>query len=165
MTIFRDFLVWYNNLDVGPFVTAVENLQRYFFKRNIDIFKISISVPGLARHMLFESGRSVALLDEKNKDLYYTIKRNIGGPSIIFNRHHEEGKTFIRNYISKPCQKIVGVDANAISTALVRPCPRNLLRVAVWRMTSNLRKPKSISWHMTGWTGPVNVWVAPSNIN
>ena len=62
MTTFRDFLVWYNNLDVGPFVTAVENLQRYFFKRNIDIFKISISVPGLARHMLFESGRKAALL-------------------------------------------------------------------------------------------------------
>ena len=119
MTTFRDFLVWYNNLDVGPFVTAVENLQRYYFKRNIDIFKVSISVPGLARHMLFESGRKAgayfSLLDEKNKDLYYTIKRNIiGGPSIIFNRHHEEGKTFIRNYISKPCQKIVGFDANAL---------------------------------------------------
>jgi hypothetical protein len=28
VTTFRDFLVWYNNLDVGPFVTAVENLQR-----------------------------------------------------------------------------------------------------------------------------------------
>ena len=28
MPTFRDFLVWYNNLDVGPFVTAVENLQR-----------------------------------------------------------------------------------------------------------------------------------------
>ena len=56
MTTFRDFLVWYNYLDVGPFVTAVENLQRYYFKRNIDIFKVSISVPGLARHMLFESG-------------------------------------------------------------------------------------------------------------
>ena len=45
MTTFRDFLVWYNYLDVGPFVTAVENLQRYYFKRNINIFKVSISVP------------------------------------------------------------------------------------------------------------------------
>ena len=53
MKTFRDFLVWYNNLDVGPFVKAVENLQKYYFQRNIDIFKVSISVPGLARHMLF----------------------------------------------------------------------------------------------------------------
>ena len=106
-------------MDVGPFVTAVENLQRYYFKRNIDIFKVSISVPGLARHMLSESGRkagaSFTLLDEKNKVLNYTIKRNIiGGPNIIFNRHHEEGKIFNRNYISKTFQKIVGFDANAL---------------------------------------------------
>ena len=34
MTTFRDFLVWYNNLDVGPFVIAVQNLQKYYFERN-----------------------------------------------------------------------------------------------------------------------------------
>lgn len=54
MTTFRDFLVWYNNLDVGPFVQAVQNLQNYYFERYIDIFKCSISVPGLARQMLFK---------------------------------------------------------------------------------------------------------------
>ena len=119
MTTFQDFLIWYNNLDVGPFVTAVENLQSYYFQRNIDIFKVSISVPGLARHMLFECGRqakaSFALFNEQNKDLYYTIKQNIiGGPSIIFNRYHEKNITHIRNDPSKPCQKIVGFDANAL---------------------------------------------------
>jgi hypothetical protein len=119
MTTLRDFLVWYNNLDVGPFVTATENLQIYYFDRQIDIFKVSISVPGLARHMLFESGRkteaSFALFDENNKDLYYKIKQNIiGGPSIIFNRYHEVNETHIRNNPSKPCQKIVGFDANAL---------------------------------------------------
>ena len=41
-------------------------------------------------------GASFALLDEKNKDLYYTIKQNIiGGPTIIFNRHNEAG-LFVR---------------------------------------------------------------------
>ena len=119
MTTFRDFLIWYNNLDVEPFVTAVQNLQKYYFKRNIDIFKSSISVPGLARQMLFECGRkagaSFALCNEANKDLYYTIKKNIiGGPSIIFNRHHEVGVTNIRNDPAKPCQKIIGFDANAL---------------------------------------------------
>lgn len=68
MTTFRDFLVWYNNLDVKPFVQAVKNLQKYYFERNIDIFKCSISVPGLARRMLFDSGRkegaSFALLTQ-----------------------------------------------------------------------------------------------------
>lgn len=93
MTSFRDFLVWYNNLDVKPFV---QNVQKYYFERKIDIFKCSISVPGLARRMLFDNGRkegaSLALIDQANEDLYDTIRQNIiGGPSIIVNRYHEVG--------------------------------------------------------------------------
>ncbi|VDI57816.1 Hypothetical predicted protein [Mytilus galloprovincialis] len=119
MSTFRDFLVWYNNLDVGPFVQAVENLQKIYFERDIDLFKTSISVPGLARRMLFDTGRqagaSFALFDEANSDLYFTLKNNlIGGPSIIFNRHHEVGQTFIRSDFTRPCQKILGFDANAL---------------------------------------------------
>lgn len=119
METLRDFLEWYNNLDVQPFVKAVQNLQKYYFERRIDIFKCSISVPGLARQMLFDSGRkegsSFALIDEANKDLYDTIKQNIiGGPSIIFKRHHEVGKTRIRGNPRKPCGKIIGFDANAL---------------------------------------------------
>ena len=54
MKTFKDYLVYYNNLDCGPFVEAVEKLQKYYFDRNIDMFKISISLPGLARQILFE---------------------------------------------------------------------------------------------------------------
>ena len=119
MSTFQHFLIWYNNLDVGPFVQAVENLQKFYFERGIDLFKTSISVPGLSRRMLFDTGRqagaSFALFDEANNDLYFTIKNNLtGGPSIIFNRHHEVGETFIRNDLTKPCRKILGFDANAL---------------------------------------------------
>ena len=119
MTTFRDFLVWYNNIDVEPFVQAVTNLQKYYFDRNIDIFKCSISVPGLARQMLFESARkegaAFSLFDTSNEDLYDAVKRNIiGGPSIIFKRYHEADKSFIRGNPPKPCKKIIGFDANAL---------------------------------------------------
>lgn len=119
MTTFSDFLVWYNNLDVEPFVQAVKNLQKYYFERGIDIFKCSISVPGLARRMLFESGTkegaSFALIDRENEDLYDTIKQNIiGGPSIIFKRYHETKRSFIRGNPQKPCGRIIGFDANAL---------------------------------------------------
>lgn len=102
MKTFEDFLKWYNNLDVGPFVEAVENLQKYYFERHIDVFKKSISVPGVARRLLFDTGRragaSFALFDEANKDLYFTIKNNlVGGPSLIFHRYREAGETHIRN--------------------------------------------------------------------
>ena len=88
MSTFKDYLIYYNNLDCGPFVEAVQNLQKYYFDKNIDIFKVSISLPGIARQMVFECGRqagaSFALFDDSNKDLYYTVKQNIiGGPSII----------------------------------------------------------------------------------
>ena len=89
----KHYLIYYTNLDCKPFVERVESLQKYYFDRNIDLFKIRISLSGLARKMLFEcgcqAGASFALFDESNKDLYYTIKQNIiGGPSVIFNRYH-----------------------------------------------------------------------------
>lgn len=41
-TSFKEFLVWYNDLDVGPFVMVVERFQRYYFDRNIHILKTAI---------------------------------------------------------------------------------------------------------------------------
>ena len=116
MKTFKDYLIYYNNLDCMPFAEAVESMQKYYFDRNIDLFKISISLPGLARKMLFECDRqadaSFALFDEFNKDLYYTIKQNIiGGPSIIFNRYHKAGETFIRGNTDKQCQTIWSINA------------------------------------------------------
>ena len=117
MTTFRDFLIWYNNLDVSPFVKAVTSLQEFYFKQNIDVFKTSISVPGIARQLLFrtakENNANFALCDKHNADLYQTIKQNIvGGPSIIFTRHHIAGETRIRG--QKLCGAILGYDSNAL---------------------------------------------------
>ena len=65
------------------------------------------------------------LFNNKNKDIYKLFKDNIvGGPSIIFNRHHEAGKTFIRNNPNKPCEQTVGYDANALYLwAIGQPMP------------------------------------------
>lgn len=117
MQTFRDFLVWYNNLDVRPFVEAIEKFLHFYFQKGIDVFKTAISVPGIARQLLFKTARdqnaNFALFDEGNKDLYQTVKRNIvGGPSIIFTRHHCVGQTLIRG--QKPCRLILGFDVNAL---------------------------------------------------
>jgi hypothetical protein len=115
MTKFQDFLQYYNNLDVGPMVEAVMKLQQFYRNNNIDIFKISISVPGIARKMLFDSAQChFSICGNEDQDLHYTIKQNIvGGPSIIFNRHHKSGETKLRQG-SKLCQRILGYDANAL---------------------------------------------------
>ena len=119
MTTFHDFLQYYNNLDVGPFVQAIEKMQKFYFNQNIDLFKVAVSVPGIARRWLFQTAHdaktSFALIDARDDDLYYTIKQNIvGGPSIIFTRDAEVGRTYIRDDPNRPCANIVGYDANAL---------------------------------------------------
>lgn len=86
MTCLRDFLEWYNNQDVGPFVQAVRKLQAFYIERNIDIFKVAMSVK-----------TSI-----------------VGGPSIIFNLYAKTGETFIRNNPEKPPHNFLGYDANAL---------------------------------------------------
>ncbi len=111
------FLIWYNNQDVQPFVTAVERMNSFYFDKRIDVFKTAISAPGIARQLLFRTARNdgaeFSLFDKSNKDLYQTIKDTIvGGSSIIFTRHHKTDKTLIRD--DKPCKRIVAYDANAL---------------------------------------------------
>ena len=122
MSTFKDFLVWYNNLDVVPFIEAVEKMSQFWQERKIDMFKDGISVPGLTLKYLFSFlGHQTyfSLFDQANSDLYHLIKdNNTGGPSIIFHRYHEAGKTKIREaekgQAAKLCEKIVGYDANAL---------------------------------------------------
>ena len=75
-------------------------MNKFWKERDIDMFKDGVSVPGLTMKYLFSNVPNVhfSLFNEKDKDLYYTMKdNNVGGPSIIFNRYQETDKTFIRN--------------------------------------------------------------------
>ena len=125
MQTFKDFLVWYNNLDVQPFCDALEKMCAFWKNKNIDMLRQGVSIPGVTLTYLFttlEPGIFFSLFDEKNKDLYTLFKKNmVGGPSIIFHRYHEKNKTKIREVEMtaqgkepKMCQKIVGYDANAL---------------------------------------------------
>ena len=119
MTRFHDFLQYYKNLDVGPFVKAFEKMQKFYFNQNINLFKVVVSVPGIARRWLFQTAHdaktSFALIDPRDDDFYYTIKQNIvGGPSIIFTRDAEVGPTYIRDDLNRPCANIIGYNANAL---------------------------------------------------
>jgi hypothetical protein len=55
MTSFRDFLLWHNNLDVVPFLEAIENMSTFWKERSIDMFKDGVSVPGLTMKYLFSN--------------------------------------------------------------------------------------------------------------
>ena len=49
---------------------------------------------------LFNEDDKITAEDIKRNNLFYLLKDSIvGGPSIVFNRYHEKGKTYIRNRI------------------------------------------------------------------
>ena len=84
------------------------------------MFKHGISVPGLTLKYLFENlpeDTYFTLYDEA--ELHKLVKEAIvGGPSLIFSRYHEKGKTKIkeRDYgdEAKVCNGCIGWDANAL---------------------------------------------------
>ena len=116
MKSMRDFLVWYNNRDVVPFLEAVDKQFTFYKQQNIDMFKDGVSVPGLTLLYLFNdlpSNTFFTVFNQTNSDLHLLVKDNIvGGPAIIFHRYHEKDVTKIRG--EETCRSIVGYDANAL---------------------------------------------------
>ena len=100
-------------------IHAIENMNEFYKNIHIDFIHQAFSIPGIAMRVCLNSITDPAaefhLFNPKNKDIYRLFKENIvGRPSIIFNRYHESGKTFIRNNPNEPFQKIIGYDANAL---------------------------------------------------
>ncbi|KAL8613898.1 hypothetical protein ACOMHN_032888 [Nucella lapillus] len=118
MTRLRDFLIWYNNLDVLPFLEALDKQVRFYTTLNLDMLKDGIGVPGLTLKYLFQTlSPSVyfSLVNRKHKDLHELLRQHmVGGPSIIFHRYHEKGKTHLRDPEGQLVQSLEGYDANAL---------------------------------------------------
>ena len=117
METLREYLIWYNNRDVTPFLEAIAKQAGFYKHQNIDMFKDGISVPGLSLLHLFNdlpNDTYFTVFNRTNSDLHELVKDNIvGGPAIIFHRYHEKNVTRIRGG-SEPCRSIVGYDANAL---------------------------------------------------
>ena len=117
METLREYLIWYNNRDVTPFLDAIAKQFAFYRDRDIDMFKDGISVPGLSLLHLFNdlpNDTNFVTFNNTNKDAHKLVKDNIvGGPAIIFHRYHEKGVTKIRGG-GELCRAIVGYDANAL---------------------------------------------------
>ena len=112
----QDFLVWYNNRDVVPFLDAIDKQFAFYKQQNIDMINDGVSVPGLTLLYLFNelpSNTFFTGFNQVNSDLHLLVKDNIvGGPAIIFHRYHEKDVTKIRG--GETCRSIVGYGANAL---------------------------------------------------
>ncbi|EGZ24969.1 hypothetical protein PHYSODRAFT_326017 [Phytophthora sojae] len=55
MKSIKDLLIWYNNLDVVPFIKAIK-AQRELFKRfELDMFTDGVSLPGLSEKVMYQT--------------------------------------------------------------------------------------------------------------
>ena len=70
MKTFKDFLEWYNNLDVLPFIEAVEKMKTFYKLKRLDIFKDGVSLPGLVLKYLMRGTKSEFHLFDENDKIY-----------------------------------------------------------------------------------------------
>ena len=135
MQTLGDFLVWYNDLDLVPFLKALDKLDQFRPRYGVDRLKEAIILPGLAFkfEMSFLKEQGLHLSSFHSEELYQLFKDNlVGGPAIIFHRHAEKDKTKIRQsqygQEARPMQRVVGYNANALYLwALSQPMPVGLL--------------------------------------
>jgi len=131
-TSMQDHLEYYNNLDVEPFLQAVEKLFNANKELGLDAFKSSLTLPGLTLQLMFSDllpGVYITLINQSNSDLHQLIKKNVcGGLSVVFHREHQADVTYIRHREfgenAKLCKMILGYDANSLYLgALKRAMP------------------------------------------
>jgi hypothetical protein len=149
MSTLKDFLIWYNNKDVVPFLPALKLQVEFYAKLGVDMSKDAISVPGVTLKYLFKTlpkDVSFSLCSKREEDLHKTIRNNIvGGPSIIFHRYHEKDQTFIRGNRDKSVQGIKGYDANALYLwALMQKMPSDF---PIIRKQEDGFKPRFVNYY------------------
>ena len=123
MTTFKEYLIYYNNLDVEPFIRAIHAHSKFFTERGVDMFKDGLTLPGLTLKFLFQNTEKAAtpyvLFSKQEQDIHDMVRQNlVGGPSIIFHRHHVSGVSKLRERLygseSETCRVVLGLDANSL---------------------------------------------------
>ena len=147
MKTFKDWVRYYNNLDVAPGLEALEKMRNFYTEKGIDIMKDAVSIPGVSLHYLLRGAiERNAELYSPSKEAYEMLKEAVvGGPSLVFTRYHEVGKTRIRSHQypletnehgnsgahARLCQNILGYDANALYlSTMLREMPCGKERVS-----------------------------------
>ena len=124
MRTFGDWLEYYNNLDVAPFLEALQKMKEFYTNLGIDLFKDAVSLPGVSEKYILRKtlqprrGYKPPKLFAPNKEAYAMLKAAVvGGPSLVFTRKHVAGETRIRSHQyedARLCRRILGYDANSL---------------------------------------------------
>ena len=145
METLRDYLIFYNNLDVTSFLEAISKQFTFYRDRNIDMFKDGISVPGLSLLYMFNDlppNTYFTVFNRTNSDLHELVKDNIvGGPAIIFHRYHEKGTSHTNIWT------VSGNWTNALFLRSRHSTVGSKMKAYQLRTTHDVKKPGA----RTGW--------------
>ena len=115
MKTFGDWLEYYNNLDVAPFLEALQKMRQSYTDLGVDIFKDAVSLPGVSMKYILRGtlkGRNAPELYAPSKEAYDMLKEAVvGGPSLVFTRKHVAGQTRIRPHqfdLARITKRILG---------------------------------------------------------
>ena len=120
MTSLRDLLVYYNNCDVVPFLTALAHQCHLYKESGLDMLKDAPSLPGMGLRYGMKGLEGVFhTFSPGQADLAQLVMSSIvGGPSLVFCRLAEVGHTRIRSpdygADALVCKALVGYDANSL---------------------------------------------------
>ena len=125
MQTFGDWLKYYNNLDVAPFLEALQKMKAFYTDLGVDIFKDAVSLPGVSQQFVLRGtlkprrGYKPPDLYAPNKEAYGMLKAAVvGGPSLVFTRKHVASETKIRPHQygegAQLARRILGYDANSL---------------------------------------------------
>lgn len=131
MTTFADYVQYYNDHDVKGLVEGLVKMIKIENKIGLDIFKDSVSLPGLTqRYLMSKNSEYFTKFAEEHKHIYKELKNGItGGPSIIMHRKQIADETLIKN--KDVCKRVIGYDANSLyldCIAKEMPTGRYILR-------------------------------------
>ena len=71
MKTFKDWIEYYNNLDVEPGLEALTKMRNFYAGKGIDIMKDAVSIPGVSLHYLLKGAI------ERNAELYSPKRRSL----------------------------------------------------------------------------------------
>ena len=124
MRTFCDWFEYYNNLDVAPFLEALQKIKEFYTNLGVDIFKDAVSLPSVSQYYILRKtlqghkGYKPPELYAPNKEAYGMLKAAVvGGPSLVFTRKHVAGETRIRSHQyedARLVKRILGYDANSL---------------------------------------------------
>ena len=124
MQTFGDWLEYYNNLDVAPFLESLQKMKEFYTSLGIDILKDAVSLPGVSEKYILRKtlqprwGYKPPELYSPNKEAYAMLKAAVvRGPSLVFTRKHVAGETRIRSHQyedARLCRRILGYDTNSL---------------------------------------------------